>query len=324
MIRRRALCGAASLALRRTARAQGTGSIRLIVPFPPGGASDTAGRIVGQALGQALGRSVIVENRPGAGGIIGAEVVARAVPDGSVLGLSNISPHGIAPLVVANPPYDPVDGFTHIALVAETPSVMLVAAASPLHSIADYVALARAQAVDRHGLTYGSAGIGSPQHLQGELLSRIAGVPLTHVPFRGNAPALQALLGGEVDAIFSPLAGITGSISAGQVRVIGVTSAERIAALPTAATFAEQGFGAITMTSWTGISGPPGLPPAITQAYNAAINAAISVPDVARRLEAAGLNPPAHLLDAAGYHAIIAAFPATWRPVVKEANIPAN
>lgn len=315
--------GAAPLMAPALGRAQGAGTIRFIVPFPPGGASDTAGRIVGQAMGQALGRTIVVENRSGAGGLIGGEALARSPADGSVIGLSNISPQGIAPLISANPPYDPVTAFTHIALVAETASVMIVPAASPLRTVEDFLTEARRRQGGR-GLSYGSAGVGSPQHLQGELLSKLGQVQLTHVPYRGNAPALQDLLAGQVDAVFSPLAGITGAIAAGQVRVIGVTSAERMPALPDAPTFAEQGLEPITMTSWTGVSGPAGMPEAIVNSYNQAINRAIGSPEVAQRLQTAGLYPPARLLTPAGYSQLIADFPAVWGPVIRAANIPAS
>lgn len=304
------------LALAPAAWAQGA-PIRLIVPFPPGGASDTAGRITGQAIAHALNRPVVVENRPGAGGLIGGEALARAPNDGSVIGLSNLSPQGIAPLISARPPYDPARDFTHIALVAETPSVMVVRADSPIRSLADYLAAARA----RPGVNYGSSGIGSPQHLQGELLSQLGHVALVHVPYRGNAPGLQDVLAGQLDMMLSPLAGLTGAIQGGQIRVVGVTSAERFAALPDVATFAEQGFPQLTMTSWSGISGPAGMAPDLVARLNAVINAAIQTPEVAGQLRAAGLYPPARPLDAAGYHAIIAGFPAIWAPVIRAANI---
>jgi len=297
-------------------------TIRLIVPFPPGGASDTVGRVIGLALGEALNTNVVVENRAGAGGMIGAEALSRSPADGSVIGLSNISPHGIAPLVSSNPPYDPVKNFTHIALVAETASVMIVSTSKPWRSIADFVAAARQDGTAQKGLTYGSSGVGSPQHLQGELLSQLANVSLVHVPYRGNAPALQDLLAGQVDMVLSPLGGITGAIEGGQVRVIGITSAERMRTLPDAPTFAEQGFAGITMTSWSGISAPAGLPVPILQAYNKANNEALAKPEVTGRLERAGLFPPAQPLSPEAYAKVVASFPEVWAPVIKAARIP--
>ncbi|MBL6454910.1 tripartite tricarboxylate transporter substrate binding protein [Belnapia sp. T6] len=300
------------------AAAQGGPPIRMIVPFAPGGASDTTARLVVPPLAAALGRVIVIENRPGAGGMLGAEAIARAAPDGTTLGISNTSPHGIVPLAQERPPYDSDRDFTHIVLVAETPTVLLVPAGSRFHGFADYL---RAAESWRQGLSFASTGIGSLQHLQGELLARLTGARLIHVPYRGTGPALQDLVSGQVDSLLTPLAGTTGALAGGQARALAVSSAEPFAALPGVPTYAALGFPQLTATSWTGISGPRGLPPALVARINAEVNRITAAPDLARRLEAAGLYPPARPLDAAAYQRVVADFATVWGPVVKTAGI---
>jgi tripartite-type tricarboxylate transporter receptor subunit TctC len=300
------------------AAAQPAGPIRMIVPFAPGGASDSTARIVVPGLAAALQRTIVIENRPGAGGLIGAEALARAVPDGGTLGISNTSPQGIVPLAQDPPPYDGVHDFTHVVLVAETPTVLLVPAASRFHDFPTYL---RAAESWRQGLAFASTGVGSLQHLQGELLARLTGARLTHVPYRGTGPALQDLVAGQVDSLLTPLAGTVGAIAGGQARALAVSSAEPFAALPGVPTYAALGYPQLTATSWTGISGPRGLPPALVARINAEVNRLTAKPEVAQRLEAAGLYPPARPLDAAGYQRVVAEFAATWGPVVKAAGI---
>jgi len=300
------------------AAAQPAGPIRMIVPFAPGGASDSTARIVVPGLAAALHRVIVIENRPGAGGLLGAEALARAAPDGTTLGISNTSPQGIVPLAQEPPPYDGDRDFTHVALVAETPTVLLVPAASRFHDFPTYL---RAAESWRQGLSFASTGVGSLQHLQGELLARLTGARLTHVPYRGTGPALQDLVGGQVDSLLTPLAGTTGAIAGGQARALAVSSAGPFAALPGVPTYAALGYPQLTATSWTGISGPRGLPPAFVARVNAEVNRLIAEPEVAQRLAAAGLNPPARPLDAAGYQRMVADFAATWGPVVKATGI---
>lgn len=300
------------------AAAQPAGPIRMIVPFAPGGASDSTARIVVPGLAAALHRVIVIENRPGAGGLLGAEAIARAAPDGATLGISNTSPHGIVPLAQEPPPYDADRDFTHVALVAETPTVLLVPAASRFHDFPTYL---RAAESWRQGLSFASTGVGSLQHLQGELLARLTGARLTHVPYRGTGPALQDLVAGQVDSLLTPLAGTIGAIAGGQARALAVSSAEPFAALPGVPTYAALGYPQLTATSWTGISGPRGLPPALVARLNAEVNRLVAEPEVVQRLAAAGLYPPARPLDAAGYRRIVADFAAAWGPVVKAAGI---
>lgn len=295
--------------------------IRLIVPFAAGGASDTTARLVAPPLARALGRPILLDYRPGAGGIVGAELLARAAPDGATLGISNTSPHGVAPLTRDTPPYDSDRDFTHIALVAETPSVLLVAAGSQFRGFAPYLRAARSW---RQGLSYASTGVGSLQHLQGELLARATGAQLTHVPYRGTAPALQDLIGGQVDSLMTPLAGAVAALAAGRVRALAVSSPQPFPALPGVPTYAALGYPQLTAISWTGISGPHGLPEPLVRRINAEVTRIVADPEVARRLAAAGLYPPARPASAAEYQRLVAEFARSWGPVVKAAGIHAN
>lgn len=303
------------------AHAQSGPAIRMIVPFAPGGASDVTARIVAPPLSAALGRTIVVENRPGAGGMLGAEAMARAAPDGNTIGISNTSPHGIVPLAAANPPYDSDRDFTHMAMVAETPTVLLVPAASPYRSLADFLAAAKSRA---QGLSFASTGVGSLQHLQGEMLGSLTGARLVHVPYRGTGPALQDLIGGTVDALLTPLAGTTGAITGGQARALAVSSTEAFAPLPGVPTYASLGFPALSATSWTGVSGPRGMDPAFVARVNAAVARIVTEADTVQRLEAAGLYPPARALTAAEFQAVVADFARVWAPVVKAAGVQQN
>jgi tripartite-type tricarboxylate transporter receptor subunit TctC len=303
------------------AAAQSGPAIRLIVPFAPGGASDVTARIVAPPLSAALGRGIIIENRPGAGGMLGAEAMARAAPDGNTLGISNTSPHGIVPLAAANPPYDSDRDFTHVAIVAETPTVLLVPAASPYRTLPDFLAAAKARA---GGLSYASTGVGSLQHLQGHLLASVTGATLVHVPYRGTGPALQDLIAGTVDSLLTPLAGTTGAISGGQARVLVVSSTTPFGPLPGVATYASLGFPQLSATSWTGISGPRGLDPAFVARVNAEVARIVAMPETVTRLEAAGLYAPARALSAAEFQALVGDFARAWAPVVKAAGVTQN
>jgi tripartite-type tricarboxylate transporter receptor subunit TctC len=312
---------AAFLLLPGLAFGQSGPAIRMIVPFAPGGASDITARIVAPPLSAALGRTIVIENRPGAGGMLGAEAIARAAADGGTIGISNTSPHGIVPLAAPNAPYDSDRDFTHVAMVAETPTVFLVPGNSPHRSLAEFLAAARARA---GGLTFASTGVGSLQHLQGEMLGSLTGTRLVHVPYRGTGPALQDLLSGQVDAMLTPLAGTSGAITGGQARALAVSSTAPFAPLPGVPTYAALGHPTLSATSWTGISGPRGLPADFVARVNAEVNRIVALPETAQRLEAAGLYPPARSLSAAEYQAVVGGFARVWAPVVKAAGVTQN
>jgi tripartite-type tricarboxylate transporter receptor subunit TctC len=313
------------MTLPRLARAQGPeagpraggGPIRLIVPFAPGGGADAAAHILAPPLATALGRAILVENRPGGRGIPGAETLARAVPDGQTLGLSGTPQHGMAGLV-DRPPYDCLHDFAHIALIAETPTVLLVPATSRLMTMETYLRAGRSWA---GGLTYGSPAVGSLPHLQGDMLARATGALLVHVAYRGTAAALQDLVNGQVDSVFAPLASAAPVITAGQARALAVSAAAPEEMLPGVPSFAALGFPQLTASNWVGLSGPRGLSPALVTRLNAEVNRIIATPEVAGRLRAVGYTPPDRPLDAAGYRQLIADFAEHWRPAVAMAGM---
>lgn len=308
---------AACLAAPHVARAQAS-AIRLIVPFAPGGASDTTARVIQPGLSAGLGRTIVIENRAGASGSIGTRMVVQAPPDGSVIGISNTSPHGIVPLAMVPKPYDGDTDFTHIAMVADTPTVMLLPGNSPFNSFAELREAARRRP---NGVTYGSSGAGGMQHLQGELLARRAGGTWVHVPYRGTGPGLQATMAGEVDCFLTPMAGTTGAIEARQVKAIAVSTPEAFGPLPGVPTYKELGLPELTVSSWTGISGPRGMPSAIVTEMHAVMQRVLADPDTQRRLVAAGLYPLRRTVSSAEYQQIHADFARIWGPVVREARI---
>ena len=318
MRRRSALIfSTACLVAPHLARAQ-VNVVRLIVPFAPGGASDVTARMIQPGFAAALGRHVVIENRAGASGAIGSAAVARSAPDGSVIGISNTSPHGIVPLASIPPPYDGDRDFTHIAMVADTPTVMLLPAASPY---ADFAALLGAARTRSEGVTYGTTGVGGMQHLQGEMLARLSGGRFIHVPYRGTGPALQATIAGEVDALLTPMAGTTGAIEAGQVRPIAISTPEPFSPVRHVPTYVALGLPQLTVSSWTGISGPRDMPGPLVADMHAAMQRVLADPQTGQRLAAAGLYPPGRNISSAEYQAMHTDFARIWGPVVREARI---
>jgi len=294
--------------------------IRVVLPFPPGGFSDSVTRVMLPGLGAALGQTVVVENRPGAGGTVGTDFVAKSPPDGYTLGISHASPHGIAPGVYPQLPYDPLADFSHLLLVCETPTALMVRRDSAITSFAQYLDVARGA-----GLRWGTSGIGSIGHLQGEMLSKAAKVKLEHVPYRGTAPALQDLLAGVIESIFEPIASLTPQMtSSGPLRPLAVSTPERIAVLPGVPTLAELGFPEVTATAWMGISGPKGMPGPIGEAVTKAALETMARPDVKQRMEELAVFAPATPLTGEAYVAFIRGYVTKWTGVAKAANIVAS
>jgi len=215
-------------------------------------------------------------------------------------------------------PYDGDTDFTHIAMVADTPTVMLLPGGSRYNSFAELVAVARNTP---QGVSYGSSGVGGMQHLQGEMMAKLTGGTWVHVPYRGTGPGLQATITGEVDCFLTPLAGTTGAIEARQVKAIAVSTAEPFAALPGVPTYRALGLPDLTVSSWTGISGPRGMPAAIVAEMHAAMQRVLADPDTERRLIAAGLYPLGRTVSSAEYQQVHTDFARIWGPVVREARI---
>lgn len=296
--------------------------LRLVVPFPPGGFSDVVARLLTQPLGQALSQTMVVENRPGAGGTVGADNVAKSAADGYSLAVSHVSPHGVAPGIYPQLPYDPVTDFTHLLMVCETPTAIMVRQDSPIRDLQHYLETAR-----RQGLRYGTSGIGSIGHLQGEVLAKAgpgspSGTRLEHVPYRGTAPAVQDLLAGQIESIFDPVAGLVPQLVAGgTMRMIALSAGARLPALPAVPTFAELGLDSVTATAWMGLSAPRGLPPATGERLAQATLVAMERPELRARMEELAVFAPAAPLTGAAYAGFIQAFVTKWSAVACAANI---
>ena len=260
-------------------------AIHLIVPFPPGGGNDTVARAIAQQIGPDLGQPVVVDNRPGAGGSVGAELAAKSPPDGYTLFLAGVGSHAVNPNLHSRLPYDPVRDFAPITLVASTPSVLVVNPAVPARSVAEFTAYARA---NPGKLNYASNGQGSAAQLAAAMYESMAGVMMVHVPYKGIAPALTDLLSGEVQLMFGTVVALVPHIQAGKLRALAVTSRSRSALLPEVPTLAESGLPDYEAGSWYGIMAPAGTPRDIIERLHVAIVKALAQPEVAKRLAAEG------------------------------------
>jgi tripartite-type tricarboxylate transporter receptor subunit TctC len=261
-------------------------SIRLVVPYPPGGSTDLLARTIGQKVGDSLGQTIVVDNRAGAGGMLGSDIVARSAPDGYTILLGTGATHGLTLLLSKTIPYDPVKDFTPITAAVEVPIILCVHPSIPGTSAKDLVEWAKK---NPGKLAYGSSGTGSPHHLSGELFKQVSGIDMVHVPYKGAAPAVQDLIGGQILAVFTTLSTALPHIRAGRIRAVGFVEAKRQASVPEIPTIGESLPGYAMPASWLGFFGPAGLPEAILKRYNAEIVKAVQSPDVRARLEAAGM-----------------------------------
>ena len=289
--------------------------IRLVVPFPPGGATDILARAVGQRLTDAWGQPVIVDNRPGAGGNIGTELVAKSAPDGYTLEMGTVGTHAINASLYSKLPYDHVKDFAPVVLVAGVPNVLVVNPALPVSSVAELIAYAKA---NPGKLNFASSGNGTSIHLSGELFRTMAGVEITHVPYKGSAPALQDLIAGQVQLMFDNLPPSLPQIKAGRLKALAVTSAKRAPALPDVPTMAEAGLPGFEASSWFGILAPAGTPPAVVAKLNAEVAKWLASPEAQEKLLAQGANPAGGTPEDFAKH--IAAETAKWAKVVKDSG----
>ena len=286
--------------------------IRFIVPFPPGGATDILARAAAQKLTEAWGQSVVVDNRPGAGGNIGSELVAKAAPDGYTLEMGTVGTHAINSSLYAKMPYDHVKDFTPIILVAGVPNVLEVNPELPVHSVAELIAYAKA---NPGKLNFASSGSGTSIHLSGELFKVMAGVQMTHIPYKGSAPAMQDLLGGQVQLMFDNLPPSLPQIKAGKLRALAVTTATRAPALPDVPTIAEAGLPGYESSSWFGLLAPTGTPRDIVVKLNAEIASWLATPEAREKLTAIGAIAMGGTPEDFARH--IAAETTKWAGVVK-------
>ena len=292
-----------------------TKPIRLVVPFPPGGATDLIARAVAQKLGETWGQSVVVDNRPGAGGNIGTELVARSAPDGYTLEMGTVGTHAINASLYSKMPYDHVRDFVPVILVAGVPNVLEVNPALPVNSVQELIAYAKA---NPGKLNFASSGSGTSIHLSGELFKVMAGVQMTHVPYKGSAPALQDLIGGQVQLMFDNLPPSLPQIKAGKLRALAVTSAGRAPALPDTPTVAEAGLPGFEASSWFGVLAPAGTPPEIVNKLNAEIAKWLASPGAKEKLANVGANIAGGTPEDFARH--IQAETAKWAKVVKESG----
>jgi tripartite-type tricarboxylate transporter receptor subunit TctC len=262
--------------------------VRLIVPFTPGGSTDILARAIGQKLTEAWGQSVVIDNRPGAGGIVGMEIVAKAAPDGYTLVMGHIGTLAANPALYKNLPYDPVRDFAPVTLVARVPNVLVVGPAVSSRNVGELLALAKS----RPGkLDYGSGGNGSAAHLATEYFKLKAGIDVQHVPYKGTAPALADLLGGQIAFVITGLPPVLQHAQAGKLRILGVASAQRLKQFPDIPTIAESGVPGYEATQWYGILAPAGTPKDLVAKLNVDTVKALRDPSVAEKLAAEGADP---------------------------------
>ncbi|MCW5235722.1 Bug family tripartite tricarboxylate transporter substrate binding protein [Verminephrobacter eiseniae] len=289
--------------------------ITLIVPFPPGGMTDVVARRMAKDLQHALGQSVVVDNRAGASGQIGTEHVYRAAPDGYTL-LVSATHHVINPALRGKLPYDTRSGFTPLALLASTPNVLVVNKDVPVANLPEFIAYARKQP---GGSMFGSSSIGGATHLSGELLRLEAGIPMTHVPYKGASPALADLLAGQIPALFHDVMTMAPYVRDGRVKALGVTSATRSSALPEVPTIAEQGLPGYQAITWIGFYGPAHLPSAIAERLNALARASVNSAAARPWFKDNGADPGD--MDQKQYAAFVAHELGKWKNTVARAGV---
>jgi tripartite-type tricarboxylate transporter receptor subunit TctC len=262
--------------------------VRLIVPFTPGGSTDILARAIGQKLGETWGQSLVIDNRPGAGGIIGMELAAKAAPDGYTRVMGHVGTLAANPALYKSLPYDPVRDFAPVTLIAMVPNVLAVGPAVPSKTVGELIALAKSKPGK---LDYGSGGNGSAAHLATEYFKLKAGVDIQHVPYKGTAPALQDLLGGQIALVITGLPPVLPHAKAGKVRILGVASAQRLKQFPDIPTIAESGVPEYEATQWYGILAPAATPKDLVAKLNRDIVNVLKDPSVADKLAAEGADP---------------------------------
>jgi tripartite-type tricarboxylate transporter receptor subunit TctC len=285
--------------------------IRIVVPFPPGGTSDILARAVGQKLTEEWKQQVIVDDRPGAGANIGAEIVAKAPPDGYTLLLASTI-HAINPSLYSKLPYDPVRDFTPVALIAATSQVLVVHNSVPVKTVKEFIAYAKKRPGE---LNYSSAGSGSQPHLTAELFKSMTGIDIVHVPYKGAPPAMTDLLAGQVALTFATAPSAVPHVKAGKLRALGVSTVKRITALPDVPTIAEAGVPGFEASGANGLVGPAGLPPAIVERLATAVTRIVKEPAMSRYLSEQGADPVT--MSPAEYGAYIKSEVVKWAKVVR-------
>jgi len=307
---------ASTAALAQTTSTYPVKPIRWIVPFPPGGGNDTIARLVGQKLSAALGQQVIVDNRPGAGGTIGAEAAAKSPADGYTMFLAGVATHGINPNLRKKLPYDAIKDFHAVSLIASAPLLVVVHPSLPTKSVKELIALAKARPGQ---INYASNGAGGSSHLAVELFDMMTGVRMMHIPYKGLTPALTDLLSGEVQVMFSSAVAMLPQVKAGRLRAIAMTGSKRSAAIPNIPTVAESGVPGYETGSWYGVVVPAGTPKAAIDRLSREIQTIVKAQDITSKLNEEAVIPVGSTPEAFDKH--IRAELARWAKVIKSAKI---
>jgi len=314
-----ALAGLMSLPAPAAAQPYPARLVKLVVPQTPGGATDVFARKIGQLLSEKWGQPVVIENRAGAGGVVGTDVVAKSTPDGYTLLVTYAGSQAINPSLYPKIPFDSVNDFQTIATLASTPFVLIVHPKLPAKNLAEYVALARARP---DALTYASSGNGSVNHLLGEMLKTEAGIKMLHVPYRGVAPAITDVIGGQVDSAFSSVPSVLQMVQTDKVRALAISSAKRVAAAPEIPTIAESGFPGFDVNPWWGILAPAGIDVTIVRKINEDVANILGTKEMIDFLAAQGAEPL--ITSPEAFLKILEADVVKWAKVVKSAGVTLN
>lgn len=290
--------------------------IRIVIPYPPGGASDVTARLLGQKMAEAWNQQVVPDNRPGANGIVALEHVAKSAPDGYTLLMANLGPNAINPAVYAKLPYDAIKDFSTVTLTTLVPQVLVASPALPAKNIRELIALARAEPGK---LNYGTGGNGSANHLAVELMASIAGVKLTAVPYKGDAPAMADAIAGQISLSLPTVLAAMPHIKSGKLRPLAVTTRQRVASLPEVPTMEESGVPGYESVSWGGIMAPAGTPPAVVAKLHAEFARILKLPDVQERMT--GLGATVVAAGPAEFAAFLQNEIRKWDGVAKRAGI---
>ncbi len=293
--------------------------VRVVVTFSPGGSSDIVARALSVPLGAKLGQPVIVDNKPGAGGTIGAAEIARAAPDGYNLLMSNTTPISLSPAMLTPPPYDSIQNFTHVSLVAVVPDVVMVHPSVPAKNMKELVAWIKAQP---NPVNFGSGGIGSIGHILGEMFKKEAGVKIEHVGYKGSAPMITDLIGGTLSFSFDTLPQNVPHIKSGKLRPVAVTSRARAAIAPDVPSVTEEGMAFLVAENFIGVSGPAGLPGPIVKRLHAAIQESLDDPNFVKRLNDLGFA--IQKMSTADFQAFVQNQITGWAPAVKASGAKLN
>jgi len=289
--------------------------VKWIVPFAPGGTTDILARVVGEKLAFALGQPVVIENKPGAGGGVGADFVAKAAPDGYTIMGGTISTHAINASLYSNLPYDPVKDFVAITLIARVPNMLVINPQIPANNVKELIVLLKA---NPGKYSFASSGNGTSQHLSGELFKTMAGVDMQHIPYKGSPPALQDVVGGQVAMTFDNITTAWPLAKGGKLKALAVTTAKRSAVAPDVPTLAESGLVGFEVGSWQGVFAPAGTPPAIVKRLNNEIVKILRLPDVQEKLVGLGAEPVGDTSEE--FTALVKAEGVKWADIVKKSG----